>query len=163
MGNRYSSSLPSNCVEAVWFDRVMIYRWHASKVNPRMSQYGMQGEYIGVFTDGTFGPGEYRDTTKNKMPTSLDFPWDLRFHSHNGSLRLFISSMHSSKVFRFNGINGNFEGVFTSTPINMATGFDFSHQVRNPDLYVTGTYSGNAIGRFNGTTGQVLGLCRRTV
>ena len=63
--------------------------------------------------------------------------------------------MHSKDIFRFNGINGEFEGIFTSAPINMATGFDFSHQVRNPDLYVTGTYSGNAIGRFNGTTGQV--------
>jgi len=186
-----------------WDNRVLIYYWHGKKVNPRQSEFPMQGEFVGVLTDGTYGTssygigsapgigsqhpyghasppnvapnlqahvgsgvamskhgiighgGEHRETQRNKMHSDLlNQPWDLRFHIWKNGLRLYISSMQSKALLQFNATTGAYEGKFTEVPINAASGFDFSFQTNNPDLYITGQYAGNAWARFNSTDGK---------
>jgi len=163
-------------------NRVMMYKVDA-KWNPRLSvTNSFQGTYIGVFTDGKFeAVCEKRDDTKGRMPISLDNPWDLLFHSHQGKVRLFVSSMFGKVVYMFNGLNGEYEGVFTKQGLNMASGFAFSHQrilsankfeglvgavkrvaglEKEPDFFMTGQYSGNSILRYNGSSGEAINTLR---
>ena len=63
--------------------------------------------------------------------------------------------MQSKALLQFNATTGAYEGKFTEVPINAASGFDFSFQTNNPDLYITGQYAGNAWARFNSTDGKV--------
>ena len=74
------------------------------------------------------------------------------------SVDFWLSSSHSKCLLQFNATTGAYEGRFTDIPINMATGFDFSFQTNNPDLYMTGQYAGNLYARFNSTNGQVVAL-----
>jgi len=184
--------------------RVLVYYWHSKKVNPRQSEFPVQGEFVGVLTDGTYGEqsyglgsapgpgtgthpygnraslhaapdmqthlgngirhskrglaghgGEHREFQHKRMaPGTIDQPWDLRFHGWNGGVRLYVSSMGTKSVHQFNGITGAYEGKFTTVPLNMATGFDFSFQTNNPDLYATGSYAGKLWARYNSTNGK---------
>ena len=45
----------------------------------------------------------------------------------------------------------------------MASGFDFSYQTQNGDLFVTGQFAANTWMRFNGTSGWSTGVVNRDV
>ena len=89
----------------------------------------------------------------------------------------YVSSMLDKSVHQFmpplfteanaterrGGTPARYEGKFTSAPVNMASGFDFSYQTQNGDLFVTGQFAANTWMRFNGTSGWSTGVVNRDV
>jgi len=145
--------------------RVLIYHWRLHTVNSR------QGDFQG---DSPTVVGRFAGKIDISMVTE---PWDLRFHIWKSDVRLYISSMLGKSVHQFmpplfsefnatqrrGGSLPKYEGTFTQVPVNMASGFDFSYQTQNADLFVTGQYAANTWMRFNGTSGGHTGMVLKDV
>jgi len=141
-------------------NRVFRYKHHNSSWNPRAHEYGRHASTNGhPFTPdmSQFVSGSAIDQNQRGFHRDerLDHPNDLRFHSIDGELKLFVSSAHSGRIMQFNGITGAYERIYTDTKVNLASGFAFAHRSWNYDLFVTSPYAGTAFVRFDGVTGKM--------